>query len=150
MEVRRAIVPSIQESDDRVPTGVPSLDKIIEGGLRRGDCIIAAGQPGTGKTTLGLQFLYHGATRCGENGVNQAVMIREVLWGKQQLGTNFEEFLGDGLVILDASFDNSRVRRRVYIPKMRGTEHRLEGYDYYITRDGFSLAPTPIPPDKIR
>jgi hypothetical protein len=33
---------------------------------------------------------------------------------------------------------------------MRGTEHRLEGYDYYITREGFALAPTPIPPDKIR
>src|SRR5260370_8525751 len=74
------------------------------------------------------------------------LMISEVPWGKQQLGTNFEEFLGDGLVILDASFDNSRVRRRGYIPKMRGTEHRLEGYDYYITRDGSSLAPTPTPP----
>src|SRR2546429_9809356 len=74
MEVRRAVAPSIQESDDRVPTGVPSLDKIIEGGLRRGDCIIVAGQPGTGKTTLGLQFLYHGATRCGENGVYASVI----------------------------------------------------------------------------
>src|SRR5438128_10245858 len=74
MEVRRAVAPSIQESDDRVPTGVPSLDKIIEGRLRRGDCIIVAGQPGTGKTTLGLQFLYHGATRCGENSVYASVI----------------------------------------------------------------------------
>src|SRR2546427_11440246 len=74
MEVRRAIAPGIQESDDRVPTGVPSLDKIIEGGLRRGDCVIVAGQPGTGRTTLGLQFLYHGATRCGENGVYASVI----------------------------------------------------------------------------
>jgi len=230
----------------RVPTGIVSLDRIIEGGLCRGDTIIVAGQPGTGKTTLGLQFLYHGATKCGENGVYASViesserlkrngtrfgwdfdrlesenkisivslqqtmkagvsttletvlealhsisakrlvfdslsalmasfenkaearsflhimlkflesaqcttlMISEVPWGKRQLGTSFEEFLGDGLIILDANFDNSRVRRRVYIPKMRGTEHRLEDYDYYITNDGFSLAPTPIPPDKIR
>src|SRR5256712_10481489 len=74
MEVRRAIAPGIQESDDRVPAGVPSLDKIIEGGLRRGDCIIVAGQPGTGKTALGLQFLSHGATRCGENGVYASVI----------------------------------------------------------------------------
>ena len=74
MEVRRAITPSIQEADDRVPTGISSLDKIIEGGLRRGDCVIVAGQPGTGKTTLGLQFLYHGATRCGENGVYASVI----------------------------------------------------------------------------
>src|SRR5881296_4766924 len=61
-------------TSNRVPTGVPSLDKIIEGGLRRGDCVIVAGQPGTGKTTLGLQFLYHGATRCGENGVYASVI----------------------------------------------------------------------------
>src|SRR5437879_8584466 len=74
MEVRRAIAPSVQESDDRVPTGIPSLDKIIEGGLRRGDCIIVAGQPGTGKNTLGLQFLYHGATRCAENDVYASVI----------------------------------------------------------------------------
>src|SRR5439155_26369120 len=87
---------------------------------------------------------YLEATNC------TTLMISEVQWGKQQLGTNFEEFLGDGLNIIDASFDNSRVRLRIYIPKMRGTEHRLEGYDYYITREGFALAPTPIPPDKIR
>ncbi len=78
------------------------------------------------------------------------LMISEVPWGRQQLGTNFEEFLGDGLIVLESSFDNSRVRRRIYIPKMRGTENRLEGYDYYITREGFALAPTPIPPDRIR
>ena len=245
METRRAAASSLQV-DERAQTGIGSLDKIIEGGLCRGDTIVIAGQPGTGKTTLGLQFLVHGATKCGENGVYASViesgdklkrnarrfgwdldrlekegklqlvslqstmkagvstaletvleslhaigakrlvfdslsalmtafesnaearsflhimikflegancttlMISEIPWGKQQLGTNFEEFLGDGLIVLDSSFDNSRVRRRIYIPKMRGTEHRLEGYDYYITREGFSLAPTPIPPDKIR
>ena len=246
MEEKRLSSPLIEGHNDRVQTGIPSLDRIIEGGLCRGDTIIVAGQPGTGKTTLGLQFLYHGATRCGENGVYASViesegklkrnakrfgwdldrleregklqlvplqstmkagvstaletvleslhsinarrlvfdslsalmtafesqaearsflhimvkflegancttlMVSEVPWGKRQLGTSFEEFLGDGLIVLDASFDNSRVRRRVYVPKMRGTEHRLEGYDYYITREGFSLAPTPIPPDKMR
>lgn len=245
METRRASF-ALERSEDRLGTGVPSLDKLIEGGLVRGDTTIVAGQPGTGKTTLGLQFLVYGAVKCGENGVYASViesgeklkrnarrfgwdldalekegklqlvslqstmkagvstaletvlealhtvnakrlvfdslsalmtafestaearsflhimlkfleaancttlMISEVPWGKQQLGTNFEEFLGDGLIVLESSFDNSRVRRRIYIPKMRGTENRLEGYDYYITRDGFALAPTPIPPDKIR
>ena len=246
METRRTTYSSLQQADDRVQTGIPSLDKLIEGGLVRGDTTIVAGQPGTGKTTLGLQFLVYGAIKCGENGVYASViesgeklkrnarrfgwdldllekegkvqlvslqstmkagvstaletvlealhtvgakrlvfdslsalmtafestaearsflhimlkfleaancttiMISEVPWGKQQLGTSFEEFLGDGLVVLESSFDSSRVRRRIYIPKMRGTENRLEGYDYYITREGFALAPTPIPPDKIR
>src|SRR5947199_5600053 len=72
MEARRPVA-SLQDVE-RVPTGITSLDKIIEGGLCRGDTIIVAGQPGTGKTTLGLQFLYHGATKCGENGVYASVI----------------------------------------------------------------------------
>src|SRR3989442_7054417 len=74
MESRRPGIPTLQQNDERVQTGIASLDKIIEGGLARGDTIIVAGQPGTGKTTLGLQFLYHGAVRCGENGVYASVI----------------------------------------------------------------------------
>src|SRR5881409_4273323 len=74
METRRPTVPTLQQNEDRVQTGIVSLDKIIEGGLCRGDTIVVAGQPGTGKTTLGLQFLYHGAIRCGENGVYASVI----------------------------------------------------------------------------
>src|SRR5712692_5572209 len=74
METRKSAVSTLQETDERLQTGITSLDKIIEGGLCRGDTIVVAGQPGTGKTTLGLQFLYHGATRCGENGVYASVI----------------------------------------------------------------------------
>src|SRR5437867_12026633 len=70
MEVRKPLSqPDLQVSSERVPTGINSLDKIIEGGLCKGDTIVIAGQPGTGKTTLRLQFLYHRATKCGANGV---------------------------------------------------------------------------------
>ncbi|TMI69687.1 DNA repair protein RadA, partial [Candidatus Bathyarchaeota archaeon] len=48
METRRPITPTLQQNDERAQTGIPSLDKIIEGGLARGDTIIVAGQPGTG------------------------------------------------------------------------------------------------------
>ncbi len=74
METRRAAYPTLQQGDDRVQTGIPSLDKLIEGGLVRGDTTIVAGQPGTGKTTLGLQFLVHGAVKCGDNGVYASVI----------------------------------------------------------------------------
>ena len=47
----------------RVPTGVPGLDPILGGGLRPGSLCLLKGQPGTGKTTLGLQFLVDGARR---------------------------------------------------------------------------------------
>ena len=47
------------------PTGVEGLDVILHGGLPRGEMHLAQGMAGTGKTTLGLQFLIEGA-RAGE------------------------------------------------------------------------------------
>jgi KaiC/GvpD/RAD55 family RecA-like ATPase len=54
---------------ERVPTGIPGLDEIIEGGLPKGRTVLVTGTAGSGKTTLGIQFLYTGATRYGENGL---------------------------------------------------------------------------------
>jgi len=54
---------------ERVPTGISGLDDLIGGGLQRGSCILLLGGPGTGKTTLGLQFLYAGATVYREPGL---------------------------------------------------------------------------------
>lgn len=46
---------------ERVKTGIGGLDKLIEGGLPRGSCVLVSGSPGTGKTIFGLQFLVEGA-----------------------------------------------------------------------------------------
>ncbi|HEY3988341.1 MAG TPA: ATPase domain-containing protein [Acidobacteriaceae bacterium] len=41
-------------------TGVPGFDEILHGGLPRGHLYLVEGNPGTGKTTLALQFLLAG------------------------------------------------------------------------------------------
>jgi circadian clock protein KaiC len=46
-------------------TGVAGLDDILVGGLSRGHVFLLEGNPGTGKTTVALQFLIEGA-RLGE------------------------------------------------------------------------------------
>lgn len=46
-------------------TGVVGLDDIVCGGLPRGHVYLIQGEPGTGKTTLGMQFLMEGV-RNGE------------------------------------------------------------------------------------
>ncbi|MBY0337060.1 MAG: AAA family ATPase [Acetobacteraceae bacterium] len=48
--------------------GVPGLDEVLGGGLIRSRSYLLEGAPGTGKTTLALQFLLEG-TRRGERGV---------------------------------------------------------------------------------
>lgn len=45
----------------RLETGVPGLDTVLDGGLWPGSCVLVNGAAGTGKTTLGLQFLFSGA-----------------------------------------------------------------------------------------
>jgi KaiC/GvpD/RAD55 family RecA-like ATPase len=53
----------------QVPTGIDGLDKMLNGGLPAGRCILACGGPGSGKTILSWQFLYYGAVRYNEPGL---------------------------------------------------------------------------------
>ncbi len=47
-------------NEDRVESGLVALDKMLGGGYFRGDSTLIAGSPGTGKTTLAIQFLASG------------------------------------------------------------------------------------------
>ncbi|MCX6676685.1 MAG: hypothetical protein NTU95_01905 [Methanothrix sp.] len=46
---------------ERMPTGIPGLDNMIEGGLPRPSLTLLAGDAGAGKTTFCTQFLCKGA-----------------------------------------------------------------------------------------
>jgi circadian clock protein KaiC len=54
--------------DERASLGVPGLDDILGGGVTRDRVYLIEGTPGTGKTTLSLQFLLEGASH-GEAGL---------------------------------------------------------------------------------
>ncbi|MBN3037015.1 MAG: hypothetical protein JW834_01075 [Candidatus Diapherotrites archaeon] len=47
----------------RLSTGIRSLDKLLSGGYPEGSVIEICGDSGTGKTTLGLQFLSQGSEK---------------------------------------------------------------------------------------
>lgn len=64
--VRRSI--SEKEETPRAKTGVAGLDDILGGGLPTNHLYLIDGEPGTGKTTLGLQFLLEGVAK-GERGL---------------------------------------------------------------------------------
>ncbi len=55
-------------NSDRASTGIEGLDYILKGGLSRNRLYLVQGNPGTGKTTMGLQFLLEGE-RKGEKGL---------------------------------------------------------------------------------
>ncbi len=54
---------------ERVKTGIPGLDEMLWGGLLPRTANLVEGAPGTGKTTMGIQFIHHGIVACGEPGL---------------------------------------------------------------------------------
>lgn len=53
----------VPTSRRRVPSGVPGLDALLKGGLPGERIYLVSGGPGSGKTTLGFQFLLEGVDR---------------------------------------------------------------------------------------
>jgi len=56
------------ENGLRVKTGIVELDEMLRGGFMPGDAVMLAGSAGSGKTTLGLQYLVNGVKQ-GEPGI---------------------------------------------------------------------------------
>jgi circadian clock protein KaiC len=221
---------------ERVPTGIPELDKLIEGGFPRHAMILLAGGPGAGKTILSAKFLHEGALQYGEPGVyvcfaetkrmfirdmknfgmdfealalenrvsildlsigaeievqsalNQimeavtsirarrlvidsitamsmglkselekrrmihllykiiqnlgctTIMITDMPYGTSRIGGGIEEFIADGIVMMQTSYDNGGVlKRHLRILKMRGTNHGHKTYEYTIRNNGVEI-----------
>jgi KaiC/GvpD/RAD55 family RecA-like ATPase len=84
-------------SVERVVTGIPGLDQLMEGGFVKGAVILVTGGTGTGKTTFCAQFIWEGL-RKGEPGVYITLEedpedIKEDL---KRFGFNFERFEKEG------------------------------------------------------
>lgn len=76
-----------------VETGIAGLDSILLDGLPRNNVILVQGSAGTGKTLLGMEFIYRGITEFNEPGIivvfesSPEKLVRDAA----QFGWNFEE-----------------------------------------------------------
>jgi len=91
-------------ASERVSTGVPSIDEMLDGGIWRGATTLLAGPSGAGKTTFGLQFAIEGA-RQGEPSLymnfqeNPSQLVRTI----RNLGVDPDEVRAQGLDLVYAS-----------------------------------------------
>ena len=77
---------------NRISSGLPGLDSLIEGGIPRGFTVLIAGNPGTGKTILTAHFLYEGLAK-GENAlyVSFSESKEQFNDNTERLGMDFRE-----------------------------------------------------------
>ena len=54
---------------ERIPSGIPGLDAIMNGGVPKNHLVLLTGTSGVGKTIMCSQFVYSGVTEFKENGV---------------------------------------------------------------------------------
>jgi circadian clock protein KaiC len=52
-----------------MPTGLPGLDHLLEGGIVRGNSFLIEGPPGSGKSTFAMRMIYEGVVRYDEPGL---------------------------------------------------------------------------------
>jgi circadian clock protein KaiC len=85
----------------RASTGVAGLDAMLRGGLRAGDSTLVVGSPGTGKTTLGMQFVAAGIEQ-GEPAVfvTFEYLPQQIYLDAERKGYPFREWEQKGLLRL--------------------------------------------------
>jgi circadian clock protein KaiC len=84
--------------DQRLPTGIPGFDKVIEGGFKKGSINLVCGGPGAGKTTMAIQFLAEGFKH-GEPGIYITFEEKKdkLYEDMKEIGWDLEKFEQDGL-----------------------------------------------------
>ncbi|MBU7018594.1 MAG: AAA family ATPase [Theionarchaea archaeon] len=85
----------------RLTLGEPGLDSLLEGGIPTGSLVVLTGPPGTGKTTLSLQFLVEGC-KTQEKGIYFGFEedANQIARHGFRFGWNLKEYCGQGLLEL--------------------------------------------------
>jgi circadian clock protein KaiC len=81
----------------RIKTGIPRLDEMLGGGFLEGDTVMIAGSPGTGKSSMALQYLVEGI-KAGQPGlyVTFEQLPEQIHRDAQNFGWNLSRFEEDG------------------------------------------------------
>jgi len=106
---------SIQQ---RVNTGIPGLDEMLNGGFFNGTTNVVSGESGTGKTIFGSQFLHEGAmkgekTMCIITSEESKSIVKEM---KTSFGWDFDTLVENGLLtFVDITDPSLRLQKSVEI-----------------------------------
>ncbi|MHA1711901.1 MAG: RAD55 family ATPase [Candidatus Freyarchaeota archaeon] len=69
-----------------------------------------------------------------------AIIIADMPWGTSRIGGGIEEFIADGIILMESNYtDEGVLRRQLRIIKMRGTNHTQKTHEYKIGKNGIEV-----------
>lgn len=96
---------------ERIKTGIPGLDELVDGGIPITSTVLVTGGSGTCKTIMGLQFLYNGAKQYNEPGIYVTVesSVKNITWNIESFGWDIKQLQDKNMMrIYRLQFDPSR------------------------------------------
>ena len=113
---------------ERVSSGVPRLDVMLDGGYIRGSCTLVSGAPGTSKTSLGASFL---AAACETGQRSLLVSFDEssaqIISNMKSIGLDLDRYVRSGLLIMESLLSASRSPEEHFVAMRKLMErHRPE------------------------
>ncbi|ASJ11682.1 ATPase [Thermococcus thioreducens] len=72
-----------------------------------------------------------------------AILIGEIPYGEKRVGFGVEEFVVDGVIVLEMERKGEVIKRYLTIPKMRGRRIVKSAYEYIITNEGIDVLSVP-------
>ncbi len=107
--------------NERVSTGINGLDKMTGGGLMRGSSILVSGSSGTGKTTMGIQFIMDGLLK-KEPGIIVSFEedTEQILENSKMFGWNLKDFENKNLIKIISPLESDAYELAIQIEETIG------------------------------
>jgi len=75
------------------------------------------------------------------SGCALSILVAETPYGEERIGMGVEEFIADGIILLNMRVEGRRIHRSILVLKMRGTEHDLSYHPLIIDSRGVRVLP---------
>lgn len=132
---------AIQVRNKRVKTGIRGLDLMLKGGFKGNTVTLLAGSPGTGKTTLGIQFIYNGVDKFNEPGIiiTFEQTPDELIADASNFGWDLEKYVKEGKIEIIYTTpvalqrENERIENRFLelVKKIKAKRLLLDSISHY-------------------
>ncbi len=67
------------------------------------------------------------------------IAITDMPWNSKRVGDSIEEFVADGIILMEHGYEGDYLKRKLRITKMRGTNHSRKTHSYVINSQGLKI-----------